>query len=164
MQAVAFDAQRVFNERMFLLCRSDDPLAKREEIRLKDLAQRDFVHTSRIGSVWQQLSPALAEVGVRETGHQVTQLGSLAGLVANGFGVTIVPQLALPLCIVPGLCAVPVADRHAERPIYAVRRKHRSLSLAAKQLWEHILGADAPGKFGAAAGKRPRRLDLAKVQ
>ena len=146
-----FEAQLLFNERLFLVCRGNDPLARLKSVRLKDLGQREFIHTVRTGSVWQQMQPMLTEAGVRDSGQEVAQFGTLAGLIASGFGISVVPQFALRLCERPGLVTVPVSDRKALRPIYRVKRRHRSLSLAAAAMWEQLARA---GK--AVAGERGR--------
>ena len=78
---------------------------------------------------------------VSDSGLEVTQFSTLAGLVANGFGISVVPQFAVRLCQRPGLETVPVSDRKAQRPVYMVRRRQRSLSVAAKAMWEQLLRA-----------------------
>lgn len=133
-----FEAHRLFAERLFLLCPSDSPLATLKQVRLKDLRQQEFIHTVRSGSVWQQTQAMLNAARIRDSGFEVAQFGTLAGLVASGFGVSVVPQLALQLCSRPGLAAVPLADRKAVRPIFIVKRRHRSLSVAAATLWKRL--------------------------
>ncbi len=142
-----FEARLLFNERLFLVCQSSDPLAHRKHIRLKDLVQREFIHTVRTGSVWQQMQPMLSATGIRDSGLEVAQFGTLAGLVASGFGISVVPQFAEPLCRRPGVVTVPVTDRTALRPVYMVKRRNRSLSVAAGSMWEQL----------ARAGKAPRK-------
>jgi DNA-binding transcriptional LysR family regulator len=113
---LAFDSQLLFNERLFLLFPASDPLAQHREVRLRQLARREFIHSVRSGSVWQQMQPMLAPVGVSDSGLEVTQFSTLAGLVANGFGISVVPQ-------------------------FAVRLRQRSLSVAATAMWEQLLQA-----------------------
>lgn len=139
--ALEFEAQLLFNERLFLVCRSDDPLARLKTVRLQQLSEREFIHTVRTGSVWQQMQPMLGEAGVRDSGQEVAQFGTLAGLVATGFGISVVPQFAVRLCERSGLVTVPVSDRKALRPVYMVKRRHRSLSLAAAAMWEQLAKA-----------------------
>ncbi|MGE0798642.1 MAG: LysR substrate-binding domain-containing protein, partial [Lautropia sp.] len=99
------------NERFFLLCRDSDPLADGSGIRLKDLRGRDFIHLVRTGSAWQRIRDDLTRAGVRDAGFEVEQFSTVAGLVSAGFGVSVVPELALPLCQRPGLRVVRVADK-----------------------------------------------------
>jgi len=156
-----FEAELLFNEQLFVVCRSDDPLALRSTLALKDLRGREFIHTVRSGSVWQQMQPMLAEAGVHDSGLEVSQFGTLAGLVASRFGISVVPQFSVRLCERPGLVAVPVSDRKALRPIYMVKRRHRSLSMAAAAMWEQLARAGQsvarPSTARAPAGKGATR-------
>ncbi len=136
-----FEAHLLFNERLYLICQTADPLALRREIKLKDLRQHAFIHTVRTGSVWQQMLPLLSAAGVRDSGLEVTQFATLAGLVASGFGISVVPQFAVELCRRKGIAVVPVSDRKALRPIYLIRRRHRSLSVAAADMWARLVAA-----------------------
>ena len=130
-----FESSVRFYERFYLICRSSDPLASAREVSLSKLKGRDYIKTC---SVWHQLQGLLARAGVRDTGLEVEQFGTVAGLVLGGFGIGIVPQLALPLCVRPGVMAVPIKERAASRPIYLVRLRDRSLSLTAQALWEFM--------------------------
>jgi LysR family carnitine catabolism transcriptional activator len=141
-----FEAHLLFNERLYLICKTTDPLAKLGEVRLLDLKNRDFIHTIRTGSVWQQMQPMLAAAKIRDSGFEVSQFGTLAGLVASGFGISIIPQFAVQLCWRPGLVTMPVSDRKALRPIYIVKRRNRSLSVAAAEMWTRLVGAGAAAK------------------
>ncbi|UHL65066.1 LysR substrate-binding domain-containing protein [Paralcaligenes sp. KSB-10] len=133
-----FDTRLLFNERLYLICREDDPLAHLKQIRLSHLKDRDFIHTVRSGSVWQQMQGLLSGTKIRDSGLEVAQFGTLAGLISSGFGISIVPQLAVYLCNRPGLLACPINARKALRPIYIIKRKDRSLSAAAQAMWNQI--------------------------
>jgi len=150
-----FESLLLFREPFFLVCRRDDPLAQRPGVRLQDLKGRNVVQTIRSGSVWQQTQPLLAKAGVLDTGLEVAQLGTLAGLIDAGFGISIVPQRALLLCHRPDLLAVPIADAGAQRPVYRIRRRQRSLSAAALALWEAL--AASAGTPAAAPGSPKRQ-------
>ncbi|VCU72434.1 HTH-type transcriptional regulator GltC [Pigmentiphaga humi] len=134
-----FEAYLLFNEPLFLICRDTDPLAGKGSVRLRDLRGRDFIHTIRTGSVWQHLQPMLGVAEIHDSGFEVWELGTMAGLIAHGFGISIVAQFALQLCRRQGLAAVPITDRHAVRPIFIIKRRHRSLSPAAQGLWDRLV-------------------------
>jgi DNA-binding transcriptional LysR family regulator len=129
-----FESTLLFRERFYLLCRGDDALARQTSVRFRELRGRAFVQTVRTGSVWQQTQPWLQKARVRDTGFEVSQFGTLAGLVERGFGVSLVPQMALPLCKRAGLAAVVLDERTALRPIYLLQRRGRTLSPAARAL------------------------------
>lgn len=133
-----FENHLLFMERYHLVCRKSDPLAKLREIRLRDLKDREFVHMVRTGSVRQQMMPLLANAHVRDSGMEVANFGSVAGLVAAGFGISIVPEHAIQLCHRPGLVAIPVNAPKAVRPVSIIRRRGRSLSAAANEMWVQL--------------------------
>lgn len=143
-----FETRLLFSERLYLVCREDDPLARGKEVSMADLNGRDFIHTVRTGSVWQQMQPLLSTARIRDTGIEVAQFGTLAGLILHEFGISIVPQFALPLCTRPGLTTRPIKAKKALRPIYAIRRRDRSLSIAAQAMWEQI---EAKAEMGGGA-------------
>ena len=133
--AKEFDSVLLAQESMFLICQEGHVLAKYKSIKLKQLSGCTMINTVRSGSVWQQLQELLKTVAIKDSGFEVSQFGTLAGLVANGFGVSIVPHFAVHLCKLPGLVAIPIQDRAAVRPIYMLKRKNRSLSAAAQAMW-----------------------------
>jgi len=130
-----FESSLRFYERYYVICRRNDALAAAPEISVRRLKGRDYIKTA---SVWRQLQAILTRVGVRDTGLEVEQFGTVAGLVLHGFGISLVPQLALSLCMRPGIVAIPIRERAVARPLYLVKRRERSLSLAARALWECV--------------------------
>ena len=139
VHAKEFDSLLLAQESMYLICRDTHPLAKHKSLKLKDLSGCVMVNTVRTGSVWQQLQDLLKSIDIQDSGFEVSQFGTLAGLVANNFGVSVVPQFAIQLCKLPGLVAVPIDDRKAVRPIYMLKRKNRSLSVAAETMWHKLV-------------------------
>ena len=107
----------------------------------KDVAKREFIHTVRTGSVWQQIQPMLNASDIRDSGLEVAQFGTLAGMVANGFSISVIPQFALPLCLQPGLVAIPIQEQTALRPIYIVKRRNRGLPAAPAAMWKQLIQA-----------------------
>lgn len=150
-QETEFEARHLFDEPFFVICPEDDPIARRRSVKLKDLKGRPCIQTVRSGSVWQESQRLVQQADMRDTGFEVNQLGTLGGLVANGFGIGLVPESALQLCRRQGLASVPIAEPGATRPIYLVRQRERSLSVAALALWEQL----AQGRTKA----RPRRSE-----
>lgn len=144
--SMEFGSQLLFNERMFVVCRRDDELAKKHTLCLADLNGRRFIHTVRTGSVWQQLAGILSEVEVVDSRFEVSQFGTLAGLVAHGFGISVIPENAVQLCNRPELVALPLSDESARRPIYMVKQAGRTLSVAAQELWQQLASEERPGK------------------
>lgn len=133
-----FETRLLLREPFYLVCLRDHPLARRKRVAVRDLAGVAFVHSVRTGSIWKQVQPALRGVAVRDTGLEVEHLGTLAGLVAHGIGVSLVPELALVPFTRLDLAAVRVSDRALSRPLYLVKRRGRSLSVAAATFLEMV--------------------------
>lgn len=143
MDREEFDTRVLFHERYVLVCPPDHPLARRAGVSLRDLDGVDYVHTLKSGSLWRWIEPHVRDLELRDTGFEVTQLATLAGLVANGVGVSLVPGFAVPQFRRLGLATVPVRDRAIHRPLMLVTRRGQSLSVAAQALVEAI-GAHRP--------------------
>ena len=132
------EAALLFHERQFVLCRTDHPLAAKATVSLRDLRSQPYIHTVREG-VWQPLLPLLEAAKVRDAGFEVNQLGTVAGLVAAGFGISIVPVHALELCRREGVVGIALDAPNSSRPIYIVRRRGQSLSVAASSLYDALV-------------------------
>lgn len=153
-----FETRPIYTDRYHLVCRQDHPLARRRSLRLRDLAGCELINMSRSTSVRQHLEPLLRDVPHSTTGLEVDQLATVAGLVASGLGVSLVPALTLFHFNRPGLATVPVDIEGLQRPILVVQQKQRKLSPAAAQmlaLIEARLAATPPKrKRGSSATRR----------
>jgi DNA-binding transcriptional LysR family regulator len=154
-----FDSRLILSEGFYLVCRRDHPLATRKKLQLEDLSGFELIHLARLSSVRQHVDPALGKIGVRYSGFEVEQLATVAGLVAAGLGISLVPELTLFQFRRPELAAIPVEGRNLARPIFVVKRKHIALSRPADTLLKMIEEKfsvklrDAPAKAGR-PGKR----------
>jgi DNA-binding transcriptional LysR family regulator len=121
-----------------LVCRKDHPLARRKEIRLRDLAAHPFVHLSRNSSVRQHLEAAFHPVPM-QTVLEVEHLATVTGMVAAGLGITVVPALTLFHFDRPDLAVRKLDLKGLTRRILIVRRKSEALSVAAQTLHDLML-------------------------
>lgn len=143
----------LMEERFVAACRRDHPLAKKRRVTWTELAQYDFISVSKASGNRLLLDQALANVpgrpqSIYETQHVTTMLG----LVEAGLGVAAVPSIAMPGSDHPLLVSVPLQDPVVSRRIGLIRRKGRSLSPAAQQLYEFF--SDMKAARGKAAGRR----------
>ena len=92
---------------------------------------------------------------------EVDQLATVMGMVRAGLGISVVPALALFHFQQPEIATRPVRLPGLARRIYLVRRRDRSLSVAAQALHDLVLAhrpAPAPvPKARPAAARRGRR-------
>lgn len=136
---IDFEKTLFINEPLFLICHISDPLAKLSAIHIEDLKNCSFIFSAKNGSVRRKLEVLFKDINIVDSGFEVTQLNSITGLVANGFGVSIVPESTIAIYSRPEIIAIPFHDPNVIRPIYLVKKRNRSLSFAAKALWDQLL-------------------------
>ena len=132
-----FDVQELKSERFHLVCPASHPLAKKRSVSLTELQGKEMVHLARSSSVRQHLEAAGVAAGPGAL--EVEQLATVAALVAQGLGISVVPELTLFHFVRSGLASVPVRDRELRRPILLARRKGAALSVAARAMRDAIL-------------------------
>jgi LysR family transcriptional regulator, carnitine catabolism transcriptional activator len=134
-----FDVTELKSERFYVVCDPAHPLAGKRSVVLSQLKGQPFVHLARSSSVRQHLEAAgvAADPGALEVEH----LATVAALVAQGIGISVVPQLTLFHFERAGLAAVPVRDASLRRPILLARRKGKALSVAARAMVKEVVAA-----------------------
>lgn len=131
-------AEVLMSDSFCAVVRADHPLAGRQRAAWKDLDGETLVMLDHASGSRPLIDAVLAEQGVnarivQELGHPAT----VYGLVEAGVGISVLPQLALPLPEGSSLVARPLVPR-AERTVELVRRRDRSLSPAAEAVWALI--------------------------
>jgi len=132
-----FDSRLLVSERFYLVCPRGHRLAWRRRIALKDARGEELLGMVRSSSVRQHVDRVLGDA-IRQSSLEVEHLATLAGLIASGLGVALVPELTLYQFRRVELVCVPVDDANLRRPIFAVQRKGLRLSLAATELFAMI--------------------------
>jgi LysR family carnitine catabolism transcriptional activator len=130
-----FDSHTLCSDPFYVVCRDDHPLADRKVADLAALAGEKIVHLARSSSVRQHVELLLRDVPALHSGFDVEHLATVAGLVSQGMGISLVPELTLFQFRQAGLAAIPLKSNH-RRPILLVRRKDQSLSIAAQAMLE----------------------------
>lgn len=127
-------AEPFCSDGFYLVCPDGHPLAAKAKLSLKDLAHWPFIHLARHSSVRQYLDAAFFPQTM-QTFVEVEQLATVMGLVQAGLGITVVPALSLFHFDKPNLVTRPMHLPGMDRQIYMVRKRERSLSLAANALY-----------------------------
>jgi len=136
-QEPEIDFQPLLQERFVAACRRDHPLARKRSVTWHDLAAHDFIAISKSSGNRLLIDQALAGVsGAPQSLYEVEHVTALLGLVEAGLGVAAVPSLAMPGRGHPLLVSVPLQDPVVTRRVGLIRRKGRSLSPAAQQLYD----------------------------
>ncbi len=131
-------ADFLYKDHFFMVCRDDHPCANKKQVALSELGEWPRIQLARSSSVRQVLE------ATDEKPHavlEVEHLATVAGLVLSGMGISIVPGMTLFHFRRPGLCIFPVSDKHLVRSLYLVKRKGRSLSVAAASLYALLLAS-----------------------
>ncbi len=144
----------LLEERFVAACRRDHPLAKKRKVGWAELGQYDFISVSKSSGNRLLIDQALAGVpGRPQAIYEAQHVTTMLGLVEAGLGVAAVPSLAMPGADHPLLVSVPLVDPIVTRKVGLIRRKGRSLSPAAQQLYDFF--ADMKGKRATAARRVP---------
>ena len=141
----------LLEERFVAACRRDHPLAKKRKVSWSELGAHDFISVAKSSGNRLLLDQALAGVDGRPQAiYEAQHVTTMLGLVEAGLGVAAVPSLAMPGKDHPLLVSVPLVDPVVTRRVGLIRRKGRSLSPAAQQLYGFFVEMK---KAGAAAKK-----------
>lgn len=127
-------------DRYHLVCRHDHPLATRGRLRLADVAGYPLVQMAGSSSVRQRLDQIAGPTRLT-TAFEVEHLATANGLVLAGLGVALVPALTLFHFRHPEIVTRPLQGRELQRSLYLVRRKGRSLSRAAQDVYDRVHAA-----------------------
>jgi LysR family carnitine catabolism transcriptional activator len=127
-----FATRTLCSDPFYLVCRHDHPLAQKRRINVADLAGHELIHLAPSTSVRQHVDQLLRGVSVRHAGLEVEHLATLAGLVKQGLGISLVPELTLFQFRSMDLIAIPLDSQAVVRPILVVQQKERALSHAAQ--------------------------------
>lgn len=133
-----FETRTLCSDPFYLVCRRDHRLAGRNRLMLSDLSGCEMVHLAKSTSVRQHVDLLLRDVPTVHTGLEVEHLATVAGLVQHGLGVALVPELTLFQFRLLDLVAIPVDAPDVVRPIFIVKQKDRSLSIAAQGMLEML--------------------------
>jgi DNA-binding transcriptional LysR family regulator len=138
-QEADVEFEPVLNEPFVLACRRDDPISRKPNVSWAELAGHPFITVSKSTGIRLLLDLALADVPNRPIWtYEVQHVSMLPALVEAGLGVAAVPRLAIPDRPHSRLTSVPLVNPVVMRTLGLMRRRGRSLSPAAEQLYAMI--------------------------
>ncbi len=125
----------LLEERFVAACRRDHPLAKKRRATWADLAAHDFIAVSKSSGNRLLIDQALAgSVGAPESLYEAEHVRPCSAWSRPGWAAA--PSLAMPGKGHPLLVSVPLYEPVVTRRVGLIRRKGRTLSPAAQQLYE----------------------------
>lgn len=129
----------VLTDRFGLICRRDHPLARRRTLKWHQLQGHALIVPGSGSSNRPLLDTVLGPLNIQlPATYEVERSSTAVGLVAQGLGAAIVPQLSIPPGAYPQLKLVALADPCVERTFVLLRRKGAVLSPPAQALFELI--------------------------
>ncbi len=152
------DFRVLMEERFVAACRRDHALARQKTVRWSELARHDYIAVGKSSGNRLLLDQALAGVGSQPQGLCETQhVTTVLGLVEAGLGVAAVPAMAMPGADHPLLASVPLTDPEVTRKMGLIRRRGRSLSPAAQQLYDLCVAVQEQRTAASAGSSKARR-------
>lgn len=137
----------VLKEPFVVACPPDHPLARKRKVTWSELGQYDYMTVGKASGNRMLLDLALTDVPVRPQWYcEVRHVSTLVSLVEAGLGVAAVPRLAMPPGKHPTLKSVPLVEPTVTRTVGLIRRRGRSLSPAAAQLYEMLQKTSADNR------------------
>ena len=152
-QEADIEFKPLLEERFVAACRRDHPLAGKRRVSWTDLASYDFISVSKASGNRLLIDQALSGLAGRpQSIYEAKHVTTMLGLVEAGLGVAAVPSMAMPAADHPLLVSVPLFDPVVTRKMGLIRRKGRTLSPAAQQLYAFF--AEMKAKRRAPAPRR----------
>jgi DNA-binding transcriptional LysR family regulator len=143
----------LLKEPYVLACRADHPLARRRAVRWAELGDYPHARVSHASRNRLFIDQALADLPpLPRPICEVRHVSTLIGLVENGLGVAVVPQLSLPRQPA-AVVGVKLEQPDVARTIALTRRAGRSLSPAAAA-FAQLLGDASRATRGLARRRR----------
>lgn len=120
-----------------LVCLKEHPLAALEEVRWADIVPYSYIGYDKNTSNRRVIDRALLAAGVRlDAQMELSQLGTLVGMVETGFGVAALPSMACP--IGSHVASRRLIEEEIFRGVGILRIAGRSLTPAADKLVRRI--------------------------
>jgi DNA-binding transcriptional LysR family regulator len=117
----ALDAVALIEDRYELLLARDHPLADKNRIRMSDLADERWINSTGASGCSLIVRRACQQAGFEpRVAFETDEILAIQALVANGMGVSLMPQLALN-AVHPGVAVRPLAGEAPMRYVYAAR-------------------------------------------
>jgi DNA-binding transcriptional LysR family regulator len=115
-----------------LVCRRDNPLARKRKITWRDLLEHRLIGVSHSSGNRIVLDNALAQAKIQmEWFYEVDRSSTAFGLTEAGMGAAVVPRLATPPTEHPIMLAKPIVEPLVNRTIGILQRRSGRLSSAA---------------------------------
>ncbi|WP_423458956.1 LysR family transcriptional regulator [Ottowia sp. VDI28] len=129
--------EQLLNDEYVLVCRKDDPLARRRTAPWSAVERRSFVAMAPSSSVRPVTDRVFVELGIAvEVRYESDNISLMGPMVAAGLGVSVLPRLALALTDCSQLAVVRLTSPEVSRSVGLLQRVDAPLSPVAGRLLE----------------------------
>lgn len=127
----SLSTEQIAADQLFAVFSRNHRFNKAVRITWEDFSSEPFIAFDPASSIRTHVDTALARVGARlGSVIEARDIGAVAGLVAAGLGVSVVPALVLPMVHFAGVRHRLIEDPVQERGIFLIRDQRRPLSLS----------------------------------
>lgn len=132
----------LLKDRFVLVCRRDHALAKKRRLAWRELQPHALIYSGMESGNRQLLDASLGTRGLQlKASYEVQRSSTAVGLVAEGVGVAVVPELAVQKGAYPDLRVIPLVDPVVSRDLVLLSRRRAWLTPPAQALYDLILKA-----------------------
>jgi DNA-binding transcriptional LysR family regulator len=129
----------LLQDRFVLVCRDDHPLAGRRRLAWKQLEAHALIFAGHESGNRHLLDAALADESLQlRSFYEVQHSSTAIGMVAEGVGAAVVPELALQKGAYPSLRTIPLAKPTVSRTMVLLSRRKAYLAPAAQALYDLV--------------------------
>lgn len=127
-------------DRFVLICRDDHPLAVRRKVSWAQLEPHLLIFPGSLNANRLALELALTTEQLRlHTYYEVQHSSTALGLVAEGVGVAVIPDLAVQKEAYPRIRVIPLVEPAVARSLVLVAQRNAHLSPAARALYDMLV-------------------------
>lgn len=145
-------------DRFVLICRDDHPFAARKRVSWSQLEPHLLIFPGGLSANRPVLELALGGDRLRlRTYYEVQHSSTALGLVAEGVGVAVVPNLAVQKDAYPRIRVVPLVDPVVARTLALISLRNADLSPAARPLYDILVRPDSAGLRARGLSRRDTR-------
>jgi DNA-binding transcriptional LysR family regulator len=132
-------ATPLLQDPFMLVCRREDPLARRRRITWSDLKGHRLIGVSRDSGNRIVLDSALARSKAQLNWfYEVNHLSTALGMVVTGVGAAVLPRLAIPRAMSAVVATRPIVDPIINRTIGVLQRRSGRLSPPAQRFRDQL--------------------------
>lgn len=129
----------LLEDEFVFVCRDDHVMAKRKEVAWQQLHGFPLIFLGQFSGNRALLDQAFVDADLKlQTLYEVQRVSTALGLVAEGVGVAVLPQLALQRDAYPKIRVIRLANPRISRTLVLLSRKTAIFSPAAEALYDLI--------------------------